>query len=107
MVAMFPNLPDQNKLCETIFENRFRYVPQLNKLGADIALEGKVVTSNGKKKLYGATVECTDLRGGAAVVVAALNAKGETFINDIHHIERGYQSFARNLKLLGADIKEL
>ncbi len=107
IVAVFSNLPDKNSLSETIFENRFRYVPQLNKLGADIRLHGKTVTSKGRKKLCGETVTCTDLRGGAALVVAALNAEGQSIINDIYHIERGYQSFAENLKILGADIEEL
>lgn len=107
IVAMFSKLPDENSLFETIFENRFRYVPELNKLGADIHQSGKKVTSMGPKKLYGETVTCTDLRGGAALVVAALNAEGESIINDIYHIERGYQSFAPTLKLLGANIEEL
>ncbi len=106
IVAMFSKLPNENSLLETIFENRFRYVPELNKLGADIHQSGKKVTSIGIKKLYGETINCTDLRGGAALVVASLNAEGETAINDIFHIERGYQSFAKNLKSLGADIEE-
>ncbi|MBE6739210.1 MAG: UDP-N-acetylglucosamine 1-carboxyvinyltransferase [Ruminococcaceae bacterium] len=107
IVATFSRLPGENSLLETIFENRFRYVPELNKLGADICQNGKTVTSKGKKKLFGADVNCTDLRGGAALVIAALNAEGESVVNDIYHIERGYQSFALNLKKLGVDIEEL
>ena len=107
VVATFSTLPDKNSLTETIFENRFRYVPELNKLGAELQLKGKTAFSNGRKRLKGERVNCTDLRGGAALVVASLKAEGESIINDIHHIERGYQSFADNLRLLGADIKEL
>jgi UDP-N-acetylglucosamine 1-carboxyvinyltransferase len=107
VVALFSKLPDENSLVETIFENRFRYVPELNKLGADIIQNGKRVVSRGKRKLYGNTVTCTDLRGGAALVVATLEAEGESIINDIYHIERGYQKFSENLKRLGANVEEL
>lgn len=92
-------------LQETIFENRFRYVSELNRFGADIDVKDNIAVINGVKKLHGANVHCTDLRGGAALVVCALCAYGESEIYDIHHIDRGYESFESNLSLIGADIK--
>lgn len=91
-------------LQETIFENRFRYVSELNRFGADIDVKDNIAVINGVKKLHGANVHCTDLRGGAALVVCALCAYGESEIYDIHHIDRGYESFESNLSLIGADI---
>lgn len=92
-------------LQETIFENRFRYVSELNRFGADIDVKDNIAVINGVKKLHGANVHCTDLRGGAALVVCALCAYGESEIYDIHHIDRGYESFESNLSSIGADIK--
>lgn len=106
-VALFPSIRAVNSLTETIFENRFRYVPQLNKFGADIILNNQTAVSNGKKQLTGADVYCTDLRGGAALVIAALAADGESNIKDIYHIERGYNRLAENLRQIGAEIKEM
>lgn len=90
---------------ETIFENRFRYVDELYRLGADIRLQNNVAVIEGVDRLVGAKVSSTDLRGGAALVVAALAAEGVTEVNDIFHIERGYESIADDLTLLGAKIK--
>ena len=92
-------------LQETIFENRFRYVSELNRFGADIDVKDNIAVINGVKKLHGANVHCTDLRGGAALVVCALCAYGESEIYDIHHIDRGYESFESALSSIGADIK--
>ncbi len=92
-------------LQETIFENRFRYVSELNRFGADIDVKDNIAVINGVKKLHGANVHCTDLRGGAALVVCALCAYGESEIYDIHHIDRGYESFESTLSSIGADIK--
>lgn len=89
---------------ENIFQNRFKYVDELKRFGANISVEGKVAIVFGKEKLYGAKVECTDLRGGAATVVAALSSVGTSFINKIYHIDRGYENLVENLKNLGADI---
>ena len=90
---------------ETIFENRFRYIDELIRFGADIRLQNKVAVIEGVEKLVGASVNSTDLRGGAAMVVAALGAEGKSEINDIYHIERGYEDISRDLKILGANIK--
>lgn len=91
-------------IVETIFENRFKHAGELIRMGADIKVEGKVAVVQGVKKLYGAQVYATDLRGGAALVLAGLNAEGRTIIDDIKHIDRGYESIEKNLGLLGAKI---
>ncbi len=90
---------------ENIFENRFRYVGELNRLGANIKIQGKTAIIEGVLKLSGASCKCTDLRGGAAIVIAALAAEGNTVISDISHILRGYDDIVGNLSSLGADIK--
>lgn len=90
---------------ENIFENRFRYVDELNRLGTKIKTEGKIAVIEGVSSLSGAACKCTDLRGGAALVTAALAANGQTEIGDISHILRGYDDIVYNLGSLGADIK--
>jgi len=89
---------------ENIFENRFKYTEELKRLGAKIKTEGKVAVVEGVDRLSAACCECTDLRGGAALVIAALVAEGTTEINKIHHILRGYDDIEGNLKSLGANI---
>ncbi|MBQ2781649.1 MAG: UDP-N-acetylglucosamine 1-carboxyvinyltransferase [Oscillospiraceae bacterium] len=89
---------------ENIFENRYRQVAELTRMGADIRLEGKVALLSGVERLYGGEVHATDLRGGAALTVAALQAEGTTTLSDIHHILRGYEDISRDLRALGADI---
>ena len=92
---------------ETIFENRYRHVDELMRMGADIRVAGRVAVVTGTEKLYGAAVRCTDLRGGAALAVAALAAEGESHISGIHHIDRGYEDLARDLSALGGDVKRV
>lgn len=87
---------------ENIFENRFRHGQELNRLGADIRIVGKVAAVTGVSRLRGLPVKASDLRGGAALVVAALAAEGETCISGIHHIRRGYDNIAYDLMCLGA-----
>lgn len=89
---------------ENIFENRYRHVPEMCKLGADIVVEDRVARVTGVKRLQGAEVSATDLRGGAALVAAALGADGRTVIDDNGHIARGYEDFDRLLANLGADL---
>ena len=91
---------------ETIFENRYRHVPELRRMGADIRTEGRVAMVTGVRQLTGAAVEAEDLRGGAALAIAALSAEGETKIGDRGHIGRGYSQFAETLRGVGADIRE-
>ncbi len=90
---------------ENIFENRFRHVAELTRMGSDIRVEGRVAVVTGVEKLYGAPVSSTDLRGGAALVVAALAAEGTSAISELQHIDRGYENLELNLQSLGADIK--
>ena len=91
---------------ENIFENRYRHVPELRRLGADIRTEGRVAMVTGVDKLMAAPLTACDLRGGAALVLAALSAEGESSIYDSGHIERGYENFDHNLMLLGAEIEK-
>lgn len=92
-------------VCENIFENRFRHVSELNRMGTDIKVHDKIAVVNGVKSLQGTVVNATDLRAGAALVLAGLCAEGTTYVRDIHYIDRGYDSFADNLASLGAVIK--
>lgn len=89
---------------ENIFENRYRHAAELTRMGADIRLEGRVAMVCGVEKLHGAAVRATDLRGGAALIIAALQAEDETRIEDIHHILRGYEDIAGDLRALGAQV---
>ena len=91
-------------IVENIFENRFKYTGELNKMGAKINLEGKTAIIKGTKKLYGAKVNATDLRGGASLVIAALAAKGTTKVDNIEYILRGYEKLEEKLNNLGAEI---
>lgn len=92
---------------ENIFESRYKHVPELIRMGADIKVEGRVALVHGVKELHSATVHCTDLRGGAAIAVAALAAAGETELLDIGHIDRGYENFEENLRGIGAAIRRV
>ena len=89
---------------DDIFDNRFRFVAELRRMGADISVDGKVAIIEGVGSLTGAPVKATDLRAGAALIIAALAAKGITEIDDIFHIERGYENIDEKLSKLGADI---
>lgn len=89
---------------ETIFDNRFAYTPELRKMGADIEVRGDATVIRGVKKLTGARVTATDIRGGAALVVAGLAAQGETVINNVYEIDRGYDDIEGKLRGLGAQI---
>lgn len=92
---------------ENIFENRYRHVDELARMGANIRVEGRVAVVCGVDRLHGSTVSATDLRGGAALAVAALSAEGETVLSGLHHIDRGYEDLERDLRMLGADIKRM
>lgn len=92
-------------IVENIFENRYKYIQELNRMGAKITIEGKTAIIKGVRKLSGAGVESSDLRGGAALVVAGLTAKDKTKVNNIEYILRGYENFEKKLNKLGACIK--
>ena len=89
---------------ENIFENRYKYVAELTKMGAEITIEGKIAIIKGVKKLTGAMVEAKELRGGASLVLAGLVAEGYTNISGVKYIERGYENFVETLNVLGAKI---
>lgn len=91
-------------ITEGVWDNRFKYVNELKKMGAEIQVDGKIAVIQGVDKLCGAPVAACDLRAGAAMVIAGLCAEGTTTIEDIIYIERGYQDFVGKLRKLGADI---
>ncbi len=103
-MAMMTKAKGSSVFVETIFENRFKHVGELHRMGAKITTDGRVAVVEGVKKLYGTSVECTDLRGGAALVVAALSAEGTSVIENIAHIDRGYEKIEDALSCLGAKI---
>lgn len=104
MMAMLTVAEGSSMFVENIFENRFKVVDELKRLGARVNTNGRVAVIEGVRSLSGAPVECTDLRGGAALVIAALAANGVTEIGKISHIDRGYEQLTENLALLGAEI---
>ncbi|MGN0498997.1 MAG: UDP-N-acetylglucosamine 1-carboxyvinyltransferase [Acutalibacteraceae bacterium] len=107
LMAMLAAAKGTGIFVENIFENRYKHTSSLERMGAKIYIEGKVAVVEGVPELYGAKVSASDLRGGAALIVAGLNAGGKTEINDIHYIERGYESIELSLSRLGASIKKL
>lgn len=88
---------------ETIFENRYKHVGEFLRMGADVQVENMNAVVRGVSELHGAKVEASDLRGGAALAIAGLSARGKTSIGGLSHVERGYENFAENLRALGAD----
>ncbi|NLP30817.1 MAG: UDP-N-acetylglucosamine 1-carboxyvinyltransferase [Clostridiales bacterium] len=106
-MALLTTVKGPSLVVETVFENRYMHVGELNRMGADIKIEGRTAIIQGERKLQGAQVICTDLRAGAAMVLAGLMSEGITEISEIYHLERGYASFAEKFRLLGADIKKV
>ena len=94
-------------LSESVWDNRFQYVGQLLRMGANIQVDGKIAVIEGVDSLSGVNVKATDLRAGAAMVIAGLVAKGETTVEDIQYIDRGYEDICEKLTSLGADIKRV
>ena len=90
---------------ENIFENRYKYINELRKMGAKVTVEGKICVIKGTRKQYGTNVAAKDLRGGASLILAGLNAKGTTVIENAKYILRGYEDLDKKLRVLGADIK--
>lgn len=107
-MAVLLSLADGTSIItESIWDNRFKYVDELRRMGARIQVDGKVAVVEGVGKLRGASVKATDLRAGAALVIAGLAADGVTEIEDIYHIERGYEDIVAKLRGLGADIERV
>ena len=92
---------------ENLFETRFKYVPELQKMGADIEVRGRTAFVRGVKSLHGASVMAGDLRGGAALVLAALGADGVSEVIDLSYVDRGYSDLQKKLKSLGAAVKRV
>jgi UDP-N-acetylglucosamine 1-carboxyvinyltransferase len=92
---------------ETVFENRFQHVLELQRMGADIRIEGNTAVCRGVKKLTAAPVMATDLRASASLVLAGLSAEGETLVDRIYHVDRGYERIEEKLRQLGADIRRI
>jgi UDP-N-acetylglucosamine 1-carboxyvinyltransferase len=107
LVAMLAVSDGVGIVTENLFHGRFRYVDELVRMGADIRTEGHHAVIRGRERLSGAPVRAWDIRAGAALVVAALGAEGETLISDSHHIGRGYERFTEKLSALGADVERL
>ncbi|WP_304093201.1 UDP-N-acetylglucosamine 1-carboxyvinyltransferase [Phascolarctobacterium succinatutens] len=107
MMAMMVIAEGRSKVTETVFENRFMHVVELNRMGAQISTEGRSAVIDGPCKLTGCDVRATDLRAGAAMILAGLVAEGTTRIGDLHHIDRGYENIVAKLKNLGADIERI
>ena len=94
-------------LTESVWDNRFRYIEELRKMGAEIKVDGKTAVVEGNTRFTAAPVRAVDLRAGAAMIIAGLCANGKTTIEDIHHIKRGYDDIAGKLRSVGADIREI
>ena len=106
-MAMLTISQGTSMVTETVFENRFMHVDELRRMGAKIKIDGRTSVVEGQERLTGCQVKATDLRAGAAIVLAALVAEGETQVGYIHHIDRGYDNLVQKLVSLGADIKRV
>jgi UDP-N-acetylglucosamine 1-carboxyvinyltransferase len=106
-MALLSTAEGNSIITENVFENRFMFADEIGRMGADIRIEGHHALVKGVSELSGAPVRCPDLRGGAALVLAALCADGETSVGDIYHIDRGYECFVDKLAALGADIRRI
>lgn len=107
LIALCTQIKGASVVTENIFENRFMHVPELARLGADITIKGKSAFIHGGEQLTAAPVMCTDLRASAALIIAALATKGETEIQRVYHLDRGYENLEQKFMELGAQIKRV
>jgi UDP-N-acetylglucosamine 1-carboxyvinyltransferase len=107
MTALLSTAKGTSVITETVFDNRFQYITELRRLGCNVTVEGRVAVIEGPSSLTGAQVSATDLRAGAALIMAALAAKGGTTISNVKYIDRGYEDIESKLRALGADIKRI
>lgn len=105
LVAMLTRANGCSVMVENLFENRYKYTVQLNKMGAKITVKDRIAVVKGVNKLHGTSIKSEDLRGGAALVIAALAAEGESIVTGVSHIDRGYYKIEDDFRSLGADIK--
>ena len=106
-MAMLCKAEGSSVLTETIFENRYMHVPELNRMGAHIETKGRTAIVHGVKKMHGAQVMATDLRASMSLVIAGLVADGETHVSRLYHLDRGYERLEEKLQLAGADIERV
>jgi UDP-N-acetylglucosamine 1-carboxyvinyltransferase len=106
-MALMTRAEGNSRIHETIFENRFMHVQELARLGAKISLDGDVAVVEGRRKLKGAQVMATDLRASVSLVIAGLAAQGETVVNRVYHLDRGFEALEKKLARCGADIERL
>lgn len=102
--ALLTTAKGTSVIVENIFENRYKYLNELKKMGAKVSIEGNIAIIKGVKRLHGADLDVTDLRGGAALCLSALVARGESKIKNVEYILRGYQNFDKKLQKLNANI---
>jgi UDP-N-acetylglucosamine 1-carboxyvinyltransferase len=107
LMALMTRAGGVSQITETIFENRFMHVQELARLGAQIRLEGQTATVEGVPRLKGAPVMATDLRASVSLVIAALAAEGETMVNRVYHLDRGFERLEGKLVACGAEIERL
>ena len=106
-MALMTRAKGTSRITETIFENRFMHVQELARLGARISLDGETATVEGVDKLKGAPVMATDLRASVSLVIAGLAAEGETMVNRIYHLDRGFERLEEKLSACGATIERI
>ena len=106
-MAMLSLATGTSRLTETIFENRYMHVPELARMGARIEVRGRTAQVEGVGGLHGAPVMATDLRASMSLVLAGLVAEGETRVNRVYHLDRGYERLEEKLQAVGADIERL
>src|SRR6202008_2887682 len=107
LMALMSRAKGTSRITETIFENRFMHVQELVRLGAHIHLDGETATIEGVNRLKGAPVMATDLRASVSLVIAALAAEGETLVNRVYHLDRGFEHLEQKLERCGAEIERI
>jgi UDP-N-acetylglucosamine 1-carboxyvinyltransferase len=107
LMALMATANGVSHISETIFENRFMHVPELMRMGADITIDHQTATVRGVERLHGAPVMATDLRASVSLIIAGLTAEGETIVNRVYHLDRGFERIEEKLSALGADIKRV
>jgi UDP-N-acetylglucosamine 1-carboxyvinyltransferase len=106
-MALMATAEGDARIRESIFENRFMHVPELARMGADIAVEGDTAIVHGMARLKGAPVMATDLRASVSLILAGLAAEGETIVNRVYHLDRGFERIEEKLSRCGADVERL
>ena len=107
MMSLLTLVNGSSVITETVFENRFMHISELNRMGANIKIDGRTAFVEGVNKLTGCDVKATDLRAGAAMILAGLVAEGYTSIGDIYHIDRGYVNIEEKFRKIGANIQRI